>query len=64
MKQLVKLNKQPRCSGREFTYALCYKGEDGKRKCERLGHTNRRKAEQQRAQKEKELRMAMLNPAL
>jgi integrase len=62
MKQLVKLNRRPRCGGREFTYALRYKGEDGKRKCETLGHTNRRKAEQQRAQKEKELRMGYITP--
>jgi integrase len=62
MKQLVKLNKRPRCGGREFTYALRYKGEDGKRKCETLGHTNQRKAERQRAQKEKELRMGYVAP--
>jgi len=57
MKKLVKLNKRPRRSGRKFTYALRYRGEDGKRKCESLGHANQRKAEKQRAQKEKELRM-------
>jgi len=57
MKQLVKLNKRPRCGGRDFTYALRYTGEDGRRKCESLGHTNQRKAERQQAQKEKELRM-------
>ncbi len=62
MKQLVKLNKRPRCGGREFTYALRYKGEDGKRKCESLGHTNQRKAERQRAQKERELRMGYIEP--
>ena len=62
MKQLVKLNKRPRCGGREFTYALRYKGEDGKRKCETLGHTNQRKAERQRAQKERELRMGYVEP--
>ena len=45
MKQLVKLNKRPQCGGRKFTYTLRYKGEDGKRKCETLGHTNQRKAE-------------------
>ena len=56
MKQLVKLNKRPRCGGREFTYALRYRSEDGKRRCESLGHTNQRKAERQRVQKEKELR--------
>ncbi len=60
MKQLVKLNKRPRCGGQEFTYALRYRGEDGKRKCESLGHTNLRKAERQRAQKEKELRMGYI----
>jgi len=62
MKQLVKLNKRPRCGGRKFTYALRYNGEDGKRKCETLGHTNQRKAERQRDQKEKELRMGYFEP--
>jgi hypothetical protein len=62
MKQLVKLNKRPRRSGRIFTYALRYKDENGKRKCETLGHTNQRKAERQRAQKEKELRMGYIEP--
>jgi len=28
MKQLVKLNKRPRCGGRKFTYALRYDGKD------------------------------------
>ena len=63
MKQLVKLNKRPRCGGREFTYALRYEGEDGKRKCESLGHTDMRKAERQRAQKEKELQMGYIEPS-
>ena len=62
MKQLVKLNKRPRCGGRKFTYALRYDGKDGKRKCETLGHTNQRKAERQRDQKEKELRMGYIEP--
>jgi len=62
MKQLVKLNKRPRCGGRQFTYALRYDGKDGKRKCETLGHTNQRKAERQRDQKEKELRMGYIEP--
>ena len=62
MEQLVKLNKRPRRSGRKFTYALRYKDENGKRKCESLGHTNRRKAAQQRAQKEKELRKGYIEP--
>jgi integrase len=62
MKQLVKLNKRPRRGGRKFTYALRYNGEDGKRKCESLGHANQRKAERQCAQKEKELRMGYFEP--
>ena len=62
MKQLVKLNKRPRCGGRKFTYALRYDGKDGKRKCETLGHTNQRKAERQRDRKEKELRMGYVAP--
>jgi integrase len=63
MRQLVKLNKRPRRGGREFTYALRYTGEDGKRRCESLGHTDRRKAQKQRAQKEKELRMGYIEPS-
>ena len=62
MKQLVKLNKRPTWDGRGFTYFLRYKGEDGKRKWETLGHADRRKAEKQRAQKEKELRMGYIEP--
>lgn len=61
MKQLVKLNKRPLCGGRKFTYVLRYIGEDGKRKWETLGHADQRKAEKQRAQKEKELRMGHCN---
>ncbi len=62
MKQLVKLNKRPRRSGRSFTYALRYKDENGKQKCESLGHTNLRKAEKQRALKEKTIRMGYSEP--
>jgi integrase len=60
--QLVKLNKRPLCSGRKFTYILRYT-ENGKRKWETLGHTDRRKAERQRTQKEKELRMGYIEPS-
>ena len=62
MKQLVKLSRRSRCSGRTFTYALRYKDEIGKQRCESLGHTNQRKAEKQRAQKEKQLRMGYVEP--
>ncbi|MHC4558457.1 MAG: tyrosine-type recombinase/integrase [Planctomycetota bacterium] len=57
MKKLVKLNKRPLCGGQKFTYVLRYRDENGKRKWETLGHADQRKAEKQRALKEKELRM-------
>ena len=62
MKQLVRLNKRPSRDGRTFTYFLRYDGENGKRKWETLGHGDLRKAERQRAQKEKELRMGYVAP--
>jgi integrase len=62
MKQLVKLNKRPTWDGHGFTYFLRYEGEDGKRRWETLGHANQRKAEKQRAQKERELRMGYIEP--
>jgi len=62
MRKLVKLNKRPLCGGRTFTYVLRYKDENGKRKWETLGHADRRKAERQRAQKEKELNMGYVQP--
>ena len=62
MKQLVKLNKRPTWDGCGFTYFLRYEGENGKRRWETLGHANRRKAEKQRAQKERELRMGYIEP--
>ena len=60
--QLVRLNIRPLCSGRKFTYVLRYT-ENGQRKWETLGHTDRRKAERQRTQKEKELRMGYVEPS-
>ncbi len=62
MKQLVKLSKRSRRSGQTFTYALRYKDEVGKQRCESLGHKNRQKAERQRSQKEKELQMGYVAP--
>lgn len=62
MRQLVKLNKRPLENGKKFTYILRYVGEDGKRKWETLGHADRRKAEKQQAQREKELRMGYCEP--
>jgi len=57
MNQLVRLNKRPLCGGRKFTYVLRFKDENGKRRWETLGHTDKQKAERQRTTKEKELRM-------
>ena len=62
MKKLVKLNKRPLCGGRRFTYVLRYEDENGKRKWETLGHADQRKAERQRAQKERELTMGYVGP--
>jgi len=62
MKQLVKLHKRPSRDGRRFTFFLRYKGENGKRKWESLGHADLRMAKRQRAQKEKELQMGYVAP--
>lgn len=58
----AKPNKWLRRNSQSFTYALRYKDENGQRKYESLSHTNLRKAERQRAQKEKELRMDYIEP--
>jgi len=61
MESLVKLNTRPSRTGRKFTYFLRYT-ENGKRKWVSLGHANLQKAERQRVQKEKELRMGYVAP--
>ncbi len=55
MKKLVTLWKRPSYDGKSFTYYLLY-NENGKRKQKSLGHVDRRKAERQRVQFERELR--------
>ena len=62
MRLLVRLNKRPSSDGSRFTYVLRYTDEQGKRRWETLGHSNKRKAEKQRAKKEKELRMGYVEP--
>jgi integrase len=62
MKQLVRLNKRPSSDGSSFTYVLRYTDLDGKRRWDTLGHANKRKAEQQRARKEEELKMGYVRP--
>lgn len=62
MKKLVTLWKRPSYDGESFTYYLLYY-ENGKRKQKSLGHVDRRKAERQRAQFERELRMGVVEPS-
>lgn len=62
MKQLVRLRMRPSRDGRSFAYFIDYKDEDGKRTRVSLGHTDRQKAKRQQAQKERELRMGIVEP--
>ncbi len=61
MKKLVTLWKRPSSDDKRFTYYLLY-NENGKRRQKSLGHVDRRKAERQRAQFERELRMGVTEP--
>ena len=56
-KNLVRLWKRPNRDGTKFTYYLRYTDLDGNFKVPSLGHSDAKKAEKQRLQKEKELRM-------
>ena len=57
MKKLVRLWKRPTFDGQKYTFYLIYYDKDGRRKQKALGHTDKRKAEKQRAQLARELRM-------
>jgi len=59
---LVRLWARPSRTGKSYAYCLRYADINGKRKCESLGHGDRKKAEKQRAKKEKELRMGYCEP--
>jgi len=61
-KELVRLRTRPSRDGKTFVFLLDYVDEDGKRRRPSLGHADRRKAERQRAQKERELRMGVVAP--
>jgi len=63
MEELVRLRTRPSRDGKIFVYRLEYIDENGKRRRISLGHADRRKAERQRAQTERELRMGVLAPA-
>ena len=56
-KQLVKIWARPNKDGKSYTCYLRYVDLEGKRRCESLHHGDSRKAEKERAKKEKELRM-------
>lgn len=60
--ELVSLRTRPSRDGKTFVYMLDYIDEKGKRRRESLGHADRQKAERQRAQKERELRMGIVEP--
>jgi len=60
--QLVKLRTRPSRDSKTFKYLLDYVDEQGKRRRFSLGHYDKRRAESERAQKERELRMGILSP--
>ena len=61
-KKLVKVRARPSRDGSSFKYLIDYVDEDGKRRQIALGHADRKKAERQRAKKERELRMGLVEP--
>ena len=60
MRQLVRLKTRPSRDGSSFKYFIDYSDRSGKRRRISLGHSDRKKAERQRAQKESELRMGIV----
>lgn len=62
MTQLVRLRIRPSRDGKIFKYLLDYADEKSKRRRISLGHSDRRKAERQRLQLERELRMGIVTP--
>lgn len=62
MSELVRLRIRPSRDGKRFTYFLDYKDEDGRRKRISLAHADKRKAQRQKVQKERELRMGVMAP--
>jgi len=62
MESLVRLRTRPSRDGKTFKYFLDYKDENGKRRQVSLQHANRRKAERQRMQQERELRVGAVAP--
>ena len=61
-KQLVRLWKRPSYDGKKFTFYFIYTDEQERRRQKSLGHADARKAERQRVQFERELRMGLVEP--
>ena len=59
MAKLVRLWKRPCKRGREFKYVLIWYDGQGKERWKALGHADAKKADRQRAQKERELWMGL-----
>jgi len=57
MRKLVRLWKRPTFGGQKYTFYLVYYDKHGRRKQKALGHADQRRAEKQRAQLARELRM-------
>lgn len=62
MAELVRLKERPSRDGRSFKYYIEFVDENGKRKRISLGHANKRKAEKQRAQLERDLKLGIVKP--
>lgn len=62
MRELVKLRKRLSRNRKRFTYLLDYVGLDGKRNRVSLGHDDLYQAEEQRRQKERQLRTGIMSP--
>ncbi|NLA87982.1 MAG: hypothetical protein GX847_12030, partial [Clostridiales bacterium] len=61
-KEVVRLYKRPSRDGRSFTYYMDYTDLQGKRQRLSLGHADAKKAERQKRQLDKELRMGYVEP--
>ena len=59
-KELVRLRTRPSRDGKTFVFMLDYVDEDGKRRRLSLGHADKRRAKHRQAQKERELRMGVV----
>ena len=62
MTELVRLRIRPSRDGKTFVYMFDYADENGKRRRISLGYADRRKAERQKLQKERELRIGIVAP--